>query len=298
MKNTRLALVVVFSLVLTFGFLGTPARAADETKTLEIGAVAWEEALALADLVEYVMEVELGVDVNITNPSIGPAYEATSNQDLDLVIESWQPITHAAYIEEVGHELTYFGPVYEDAKLTWAVPAYVPEDELSSISDLAKSEVKDKLDKEIIGIDPGAGLMQQSEKMMEEYDALSDYTLVEGSGAAMQASLKDAVLHDEWIVVTLWQPHSAYGRFDLRNLEEPKKILGAEERVYFVGRQDFNEVFPNKVSEFFSRLHLPISMVNDLTAMYGEMGEGAGAKWAEDHPEIIDYFINGVDALG
>ncbi|MBS3787631.1 glycine betaine ABC transporter substrate-binding protein [Candidatus Bipolaricaulota bacterium] len=296
MKNTRLALVVVFSLVLTFGFLSAPARAQNK-KALEIGAVAWEEALALADLVQYVVETEIGMNVNITNPSIGPAYTAVSNQDLDLLIESWQPLTHAAYMEQVAHEVTHFGPVYEDAKLTWAVPTYVPEDELNSISDLAKPEVKEKLNSEIIGIDPGAGLMQQSEKMMEEYPALSDYTLVPGSGAAMQASLKDAVLNDEWIVVTLWQPHSAYGRFDLRNLEEPEKILGAEERVYFIGRVDFNEVFPNEVSEFLSRLHLPISMVNDLTAMYGEMGEGAGAEWAENHPEIIDYFLNGVDAL-
>ena len=57
-------------------------------------------------------------------------------------------------------------------------------------------KVKKKLDKKIIGIDPGAGLMRRSEDMLEQYDALSDYTLVEGSGAAMQASLKDAIMND------------------------------------------------------------------------------------------------------
>lgn len=295
MKNTRLALVIVFSLVLTFGFLSTPARA--QKNKLEIGAIAWEEALALADLVQYVVRTEFDMDVNVTNPSIGVAYQATADQEIDLLIESWQPLTHQAYQEDYAAETLDFGPMYEDAKLTWAVPAYVPEDELASVEDLGKESVRKKLDAEITGIDPGAGIMQQSDKMMDEYESLSDYTLLEGSGAAMQASLKDAVDNEEWIVVTLWQPHSAYGRFDLRNLKESEGLLGAEERVHMVGRVDFMEVFPNKLSEFLSRFYLPIGMVNDLSAMYSEMGEGTGAKWAEEHPEIIDYFVNGVDAL-
>lgn len=295
MKNTRLALVIVFSLVLTFGFLSTPVRA--QKNKLEIGAVAWEEALALADLVQYVVRTEFNMDVNVTNPSIGVAYQATADQEIDLLIESWQPLTHQAYQEDYAAETLDFGPMYEDAKLTWAVPAYVPEDELASVEDLGKESVRKKLDAEITGIDPGAGIMQQSDKMMDEYESLSDYTLLEGSGAAMQASLKDAVDNEEWIVVTLWQPHSAYGRFDLRNLKEPEGLLGAEERVHMIGRMDFMEVFPNKLSEFLSRFYLPIGMVNDLSAMYSEMGEGTGAKWAEEHPEIIDYFVNGVDAL-
>lgn len=296
MKKARLALVVVFSFALTIGFLSAPARAQD--KTLNIGAVAWEEALGIADLIQYVVRTELGMNVEVTNPSIGVAYAAASDQELDLLIESWQPITHQAYTEKYGAEVIDFGPMYEDAKLTWAVPAYVPEDELASVEDLGKESVKEKLDAEITGIDPGAGIMQQSEKMLKQYEALSDYTLLEGSGAAMQAALKDAVQNDEWIVVTLWEPHSAYGRFDLKNLKESKGLLGSEERVHMIGRQDFMEVFPNKLSEFISRFYLPIGMVNELSAMYSDMGEGAGAQFAEKYPEVIDYFVNGVDALG
>lgn len=41
----------------------------------------------------------------------------------------------------------------------------------------------------ITGIDPGAGIMQQTEKAIEEYE-LSDWDLVSGSSAAMTASLK------------------------------------------------------------------------------------------------------------
>lgn len=296
MKNTRIAFVLVFALLLTFGFMSTPVQAKDDT--LDIGAIAWEESLAIADLLQYIVRTELGMNVKVVNPSAGVAYEAVSNGDLDLFLESWQPSTQKVYLEKYKMiDYTNFGPMYEDAKLTWAVPAYVPEDKLGSIADLAKPEVKKKLDGEITGIDPGAGLMNISDDMMDEYEALADYDLLEGSGAAMQASLKDAILHDDWIVVTLWQPHSAYGRFDLRNLKESKKMLGEEERIHMLGRTDFCADFPSKVSQFLSRFYLPIEMVNNLSNMYSEMGEGSGAKWAENHPEIVDYWVNGVDAL-
>ncbi len=294
MQKLRLALVLVFSFGLIFGLVSAPARAADDT--LNIGAIAWEEALAIADLIKYVTRERLNYNVEVINPSAGPAYQAISDQELDLMVEVWQPRTDKTYLQKYSADALDFGPMYENAKLTWAVPAYVPKDKLNSISDLGKPEVKKKLDKEIIGIDPGAGLMRRSEDMMEQYDALSDYTLVEGSGAAMQASLKDAIMNDEWIVVTLWQPHSAYGQFELRNLKEPKHLLGLEERVHLWGRIDFMEVFPDKVSQFLSRFYLPMEMVNNLSAMYAEMGEGTGAKWAKNHPQIIDYFVNGVEA--
>ena len=296
MKTKRLALVLIFAFALTFSFITTPVQAKDNT--LDIGAIAWEESLAIADLIQHVVRTELGFNVKVTNPNAGVAYTAVANGDLDLFLESWQPMTQANYLERFKViDFADFGPMYEDAKLTWAVPAYVPEDMLSSVEDLAKPEVKKKLNGEITGIDPGAGIMNISDNMMEEYEALSGYTLLEGSGAAMQASLKSAIQNEEWIVVTLWQPHSAYGRFDLRNLEEPKKMLGEEERVHMLGRTDFVADFPSKVSQFLSRFYLPIEMVNDLSNMYSNMGEGTGAKWAEEHPEIVDYWVNGVDAL-
>ena len=298
MKTKRFALVLIFALALTFSFTVAPLQVQADDKTLDIGAIAWEESLAIADLIQYVVRTELGYNVKVTNPAAGVAYQAVAQGDLDLFLESWQPSTQANYLKKYKvMDFCNFGPMYEEAKLTWAVPAYVPEDMLSSVEDLAKPEVKKKLNGEITGIDPGAGIMNISDRMMEEYEALSGYELLEGSGAAMQASLKDAIMNDEWIVVTGWQPHSMYGRFELRNLEEPKKMLGEEERIHMLGRTDFVADFPSKVSQFLSRFYLPIGMVNDLSNMYSNMGEGAGAKWAQEHPEIIDYFVNGVDAL-
>ena len=57
-------------------------------------------------------------------------------------------------------------------------------------TDSTKS-VGESLKYKITGIDPGAGIMEATEKAIEEY-GLDEYDLVSGSGAAMTASLKKA----------------------------------------------------------------------------------------------------------
>ena len=57
-----------------------------------------------------------------------------------------------------------------------------------------------KFNGEIIGIDPGAGLMALSEEVVDSYDL--DLDLRSGSGATMTAALASAINNEEDIVVT------------------------------------------------------------------------------------------------
>ncbi len=137
----------------------TPVMGADNTP-LQFGVVPWSESLAVGNLITYILEEKIGQPVDVINPAIGVAYEALTNGDLDLFVESWLYVTHEAYWEKSASKLRDFGPIYEDALLCWAVPSYIPEDVVSSVTDLGKPEVKQKMGSEVIGIDPGSGLMQ------------------------------------------------------------------------------------------------------------------------------------------
>ena len=61
-------------------------------------------------------------------------------------------------------------------------------------------------------------------KLLEDYE-LDDWTLVEGSSAAMVAELKKAYMNQEPIIITGWSPHWMFSSFDLKYLEDPKGIL-------------------------------------------------------------------------
>ncbi len=272
--------------------LAVPGIAASN-ENLTFGVVPWSESLAVGSLITYILEEEIGQPVEVINPDIGVAYQAMINGDLDLFVESWLYVTHEAYWEESAAKLRDFGPIYEDALLCWAVPAYVPEDVVSSVTDLGKQEVWEKMNGEIVGIDPGSGLMQHSSVMMEDYPELANWKLIESSDAAMVAELKRRTMRDEWTVVTLWQPHSAFGRFDLRVLDEPKKILGAEEEIHMVGRQDFTAKFGNDVSTFLSRFYLTIDQMSELTLLYEEDEATAAPTFMAKYPKLIHYFVTG-----
>ncbi|MBS3812729.1 glycine betaine ABC transporter substrate-binding protein [Candidatus Bipolaricaulota bacterium] len=297
-KKNKLFVVSVMVMALVIGLSSFSIVASAEKKnSITFGIVPWSESLAIGSLIEHILEVDLGVNVNSMNPDIGAAYTAIKQGDMDLFVESWLPLTHEAYWGESAADLTDFGPIYEDALLCWAVPNYVPEDVVSSVEDLGKEEVKEKMDGEVVGIDPGAGLMQHSEVMMEEYPELEDWELKDSSDYAMVAELKRRMQRDNWTVVTLWKPHFAFARFDIRCIDEPENILGAEERVHMVGRKDFMSVYPNEVSEFLSRFYLPIDKVNELTDMHDENGDAAGGMFANKYPELVDYWLHGMDAL-
>ncbi len=286
-----LAVALIISLFSAVGF-------AEEKRTkIKFGVAPYTDALSLASLLNYMLEERLDMDVNIINTNLGASYQAVATKSEDLHLTSWLPETHKNYWEKVASDVTVFGIIHEHAEMCWAVPDYVPKEKLDSIPDMGKPEVKEKLNGKIFGISAGAGEMQISEKMMEEYEALDDYNLIPASDVSMVAQLDRKIKRDEWAVVTLWRPHFAWNRYDIRCLKHPKGFLGTEERSQLIGRNDFVDIYPDKVSTALSRFWLPIEKVDELTEMYGEYEEATGKKFAEKYPEMMDYWVNGYEAI-
>ncbi|MBD3281147.1 hypothetical protein GF391_00175 [Candidatus Uhrbacteria bacterium] len=79
----------------------------------------------------------------------------------------------------------------------------------------------------ITGIEPGAGIMINTEKAMQEYGLEDDWKLKESSSAAMLAALQDSIANEEPIVVTVWEPHAAFSIANIRKLEDSKNIFNS-----------------------------------------------------------------------
>jgi glycine betaine/proline transport system substrate-binding protein len=267
-----------------------PGVAAKEP--IKIGWTAWSDAEAVTKLAKKVIETRLDQPVELVLADIGIQYQGVAKGDLDAMMMSWLPVTHASYMEKVGDKIVPLGILYTNARLGWVVPDYVPEDQVRTIEDLKKEDVKKKLGGKIQGIDPGAGLMQASEKTIGAY-GLDGYQLVSASGAAMTAALKRAIDRKEWIVVTGWSPHWKFAQWKLRYLEDPKGTLGGLERVHVMARQNFYQDHP-KVAEFFARMYLPL---DELQAIMFEASKSSYEKAVDDYiaanKERIDYWVTG-----
>ena len=286
--SSFLTAVIVLALVLSTAGLTMAA----EKKVINIGWTAWSSTEATTNMVKQILEEKMGYEVKLTLADIGIMYQGLADGQIDMMLMAWLPGTHKDYYAKVCKDITNLGPFYLRAKLGWVVPDYIPKSELSSIEDLKKPSVMKKLDKKIQGIDPGAGLMQASERAIKAY-GLDKYKLVASSGAGMTAALSRAIRKEDWIVVTGWSPHWKFGKWKLRYLEDPKGELGGLEMVDVLTRKGFYQEHPDVVA-FLCRMFLPLE---DLEAMMFQANETTYEKAAADYIQAnearVNYWVTG-----
>ena len=284
MKNwLRLCLIVL---------LASSAHAADKPP-LRIGWTAWSDAEAVTRLAARILESRLDQPVDLVLLDIGIQYQGLANGDIDAMLMAWLPLTHKPYMDKVGELVVNLGPLNPRARLGWVVPDYIPKDQLRSIEDLKDRTVMQKLGNQIHGIDPGAGLMQVSEKAIEDYE-LDRYRLISSSGAGMTAALSRAIKREKWIAVTGWSPHWMFARWKLRYLDDPQGALGGRERIHALVRRGFYQDFPIEITEFLTRIYLPLDELEALMDRANNTSyEEAVDEYIKYHPQRVDYWVTG-----
>ncbi|MDO3408606.1 glycine betaine ABC transporter substrate-binding protein [Saccharibacillus sp. CPCC 101409] len=152
----------------------------------------------------------------------------------------------------------------------------------------------DQVKHKIIGIDPGAGIMTATQKAIDDY-GLDDWTLVEGSSAAMNAALDKAIKKEDPIIVTGWTPHWMFSKYDLKYLEDPKKSYGEAEEIHTIARQGLKEDHP-EAYQFLSNFQWTEDEMGEIMIAIqdGTAPEQAAADFAEAHPERVAEWTDGI----
>lgn len=274
-------LLVALSAVLAFGIVSAQAN------TIELGYVLWDSEIASTHVVAAVLIDELGYDVNLTSVDAGPMWTGLAQGDFDAIVAAWLPATHAAYWDQYGDRLVDLGMNLEGADIGWAVPTYVELDSITQLNDNAAM-----FGGEIIGIDPGAGLMAASDRAMEVYD-LSDFDLIDGSDAAMAAALDRAITRGEPIVVTSWRPHWMWAAYDLKYLADPQGVFGDAEQIHTVVSQSFADNGPQDALAFLGAFHWT---GEDMGAVMLKILDGmepfdAAREWLSENPELVQGWL-------
>ncbi|NYF10274.1 glycine betaine/proline transport system substrate-binding protein [Leifsonia sp. AK011] len=246
----------------------------------------WDEGIATSELWKAVLESK-GYDVSLEYADVAPLFAGLSTGDYDFTTDVWLPGTHAAYVEEFGDEIVDLGAWNDESKLTVAVNADAPIDSLSELAANA-----DLFGDQIVGIEPGAGLTAAMENEVIPGYGLTDMTFTTSSTAAMLTELKAATDAGENVVVTLWEPHWAYGAFPIKNLEDPEGALGGTESLHSFSRVGFSDDFPEVaawLSDFEMDLEQLYSLENVLfvendTDDLGPLVE----QWIADNQEYVD----------
>ncbi|MCL7929505.1 glycine betaine ABC transporter substrate-binding protein [Halomonas llamarensis] len=282
--HVRLA---ALALVAGAGLAAGSAVQADDHNSINLAYVEWSSEVASTNVIAAVLEQE-GYEVDLTSLSAAAMFQALATGDADAIVAAWLPTTHADYMERLGGDIEDLGANLDGTKLGLVVPAYSDIDSIPELNEHAES-----FSGEIIGIDPGAGLMGLTEKVVDTYDL--DLNLRSGSGATMTAALASAIQNEEDVVVTGWTPHWKFSRWDLKYLDDPKNVYGGAEQIHTVVREGLGDDMPEAYAILDAFEWTPEQM-GEVMLMNREDGADpyeSAKQWVENNQDIVDEWVNG-----
>ncbi|WP_338030740.1 glycine betaine ABC transporter substrate-binding protein [Cytobacillus citreus] len=296
---SSLTIILIFSVILTAcgsNKAGTNQSATDGDnlgkKDLTIPYVAWATEVASNHVIKEVLN-SVGYDVTLKQVDTGPMYIAVANGAADAMISAWLPYTDVSYWDQYGEKLVDLGPNLKNAPLGLVVPEYV---DIDSIEDLKKNtnSIGENTEWTITGIDPGAGQMQITEEAMDIY-GLDKWNLQATSDASMMAALDKAIKEKQNIIVTLWSPHWAFTKYDLKYLEDPRQVFGEPDDIHTLVRKGLEEDSPAAyriLKQFKWNKDLLEGVMVDINN--GTDPADAAKKFVKENEDLVKEWTEGV----
>lgn len=281
-KKLLVFFVALAAITMTIGI--NPALAGKGK--VKLAYVEWDCATASTHVMKAVLE-DLGYDVEVIPVAAAAMWQSIAFGDADGMTTAWLPTTHGQYMKRFKDKVVDLGPNLHGTRIGLVVPDYVSID---TIDDLRANAAK--FDNKIIGIDPGAGLMMKTEVVMKKY-GLDKMELMEGSGATMAAALGDAIRNKKWIVVTGWTPHWMFARWNLKYLDDPKKVYGGEEFISTIVRRGLKKDMPEvyAVLDNFNWSPKDIAEVMIMNRKDGADPVETARQWVKEHQDKVKKWL-------
>lgn len=286
-KRTQSIRKYLGATVLGLGLFGTSiANAAEDKDTVHLVFVEWTSNVASTNVMKVLLE-KAGYEVETSSLAGAAMWQAVAAGDADAFLSAWLPTSQAEYEKKLGDKVDDLGPNLDGAKLGLAVPAYSDITSIDELNDEAKA-----FNNEIIGIDPGAGIQQLTEKAIKDYGI--KLRLRDGSDATMTAALGSAIQNKEDIVVTAWTPHWIFARWDLKYLDDPKGVYGGSEQIHTIARKGLKEDMPEAYA-ILDNFHWTADDMGEVILLNEEPNTDPyenAQKWLAEHPELMEKWLN------
>lgn len=212
---------------------------------------------------------------------------------IDLLVSAWIPGSHGRYLDRYRERARPLSTIYHPY-CVWCVPQYIPKQLLNKVLDLCNQEVMAKMDKEINGIGPGAGISRFSMEMMEYYHLTEHgYTFKNNSFDRFTQITEEKIALQRWFVIPIWEPQYLHSMFHLRTLNEPHKLLrGVDQATPTYLDSLIAKVAPNHLN-LLRNITLGNSVVGYMDLLHCKEGiseTGAAFAWIEKEYGEIAYY--------
>lgn len=271
------SLLIILSIALLVGvFSGTGIAQTDEP--IVLGEADWPGFRAKNSVIEYILE-NIGYKVERRTASDPILHEGLTQGDVDVHIGSWLPQNNDLRMKYKG-ELNYVTQNMTEGIYTLAVPKYVWDAGVKSHADL--QDYADKFDNKLyLGPTGWASYKLMKGAIEDDIYGLGDWEAVNSSQSALMAQIEKSIDEKEWIVFVGWQPHWMNSVYDIKYLEDPKRLWESPYSwVDTLTRQGFEKDYP-EVYRFLQQFKVDIEDNNDWIYEIG-FNEKDEMKVAED----------------
>ena len=272
----------------------SPGTASAESRPIVLGQVGLSFYAAVGGVIHEVLE-RLGHTVEVRQGPHEQMFPLLEKKEIDLMVAVWLPEGHAAYWAQYGKGAQEVTRLYDGARFFWAVPDYVPASEVSSIADLAKPGVAERMTKLIQGIGPGATITVVSIKAVRDYGLEPlGYSMQPGTAAQWTGAYDAAIAEKRWIVFPTWAPQYLNRDGTLRRLEDPRGILGGSNHASMVAPTERFMQLPQATRNVLSRVTLDIDSVTEMDWLVNarKMAPREAAKaWMAANPDRVSSWF-------
>jgi glycine betaine/proline transport system substrate-binding protein len=196
--------------------------------TINFSISPWDGSAANVAVAEYLLKNQLGYSTSDKNINEYAQFKALANGDLDATLEIWpsvHPDDYKNYIAN-GNGVVEGGPLGAIGQIGWFIPTYMLQDhpELATWEGIKGNEsLFQTADSgsagEILDGDPSYGSYDQA---IADNLGLNLKVKFAGSEAAELTELDTAYSAQKPILMYLWTPHWAMGKYDMTMVQLPE----------------------------------------------------------------------------
>ena len=277
--------IVVAIAMIGSGVAHAITTAKSKEETVKIATTPWDSEKASSTVLAQALR-QHGYEVEMTSLDNSIMWQSIANGQADVSVSAWLPTTHKAQYNKYKSQIDMMGPNLKGATNGLTVPTYMTD--VNSIEDL-----QDQAGKKITGIEPGAGISKMAKNTIKDYGLdQKGWKLSESSTGAMTVALGKAIKEKKPIIVTGWQPHWMFQKYDLKYLKDPKKTMGSSENIYTMSRKGMKEDKPDAykaVDKFHWSKDDMSSVMLDMSN--GKSAKQAANKWIKEHQSQVNAWF-------
>jgi glycine betaine/proline transport system substrate-binding protein len=219
-------------------------------------------------------------------------YPMLGSGEVHLFATSWLPGGHGVYWQQIEDRARRVSPLYDGARFFWAVPDYIPVEQVASLPDLARPEVMARMATLVVqGTTPGAGLTHRSRQLIKDYglDRLG-WQYEVGDLAAIVRTVLRRIAAREWFVTPLWQPQYLNRTHRLRPLDDPLGVFPPPDQAWLTANREAFERLPARTQAVLQRVRFTIDDATSMDHAVNVDGMStlqAARAWMAEHPEQV-----------